>query len=41
MIEVNKKVYMNEESLKLLGSAYKFNIAMWYLYKNILDKWKY
>ena len=41
MLEINKRIYMNEKTLKLLGSAYKFNIAMQYLYKNILDKWKY
>lgn len=41
MLEINKRIYMNEKTLKLLGSAYKFNIAMQFLYKNILDKWKY
>lgn len=41
MIEINKKLYMDEKNIKLLGGAYKINISLWYLYKNILDKWKY
>ena len=41
MIELNKKIYLNEKTNELLCSAYKLNHAINYLYKNILSEWKY
>lgn len=41
MIELNKRIYLNEKTGELLGSAYKLNHDINYLYENILSKWEY
>ena len=38
MIELNKKIYLNEDTNELLSSAYKINQMLNYLYKNILGQ---
>lgn len=40
MIEVNKRLYLTEDNKKM-GSMYKLNQIMNYLYENILNKWSY
>jgi hypothetical protein len=40
MIEVNKRLYLTEDNKKM-GSMYKLNQTMNYLYENILNRWNY
>jgi hypothetical protein len=40
MIEVNKRLYLTEDNKKM-GSMYKLNQTMNYLYENILNRWSY